>query len=161
MKNRIEQINAALEDNLTRTIDFFGGLTPKQLETQIYEGEEKWAARQILAHLASIEGTMHWLFKDIQSGGPGSPPDFDIDRFNRTSVRKLDDHGVSELIEKFTSVRKETIAIVSQMTDADLGREGRHAFHGHGKLERFIRWASEHVDLHIEDIRKAISPHIS
>ena len=156
MKNRIEQISAALEDNLTTTIAFFEGLTPQQIETAVYQEEVHWTAKQVLAHFASIEGTMHWLFKDIQAGGPGSPPDFDVDRFNLTQVRKLDGHQISELIEKFKSVRRETISIVSQMTDADLDREGRHAFHGLGKLERFIRWAYEHVDLHIEDIRKAV-----
>ena len=78
------------------------------------------------------------------------------DRFNLTQVPKLDHHSIDELIEKFKAVRKETIAIVSRMTDADLDREGRHAFHGQGKLGRFIRWAYEHVDLHIEDIRKAL-----
>ena len=156
MENRRHQIIAGLEANLTNTVSFFGELTPQQLETAVYEDEVKWTDRQILAHFSSIERSMHWLFNDILAGGPGSPPDFDVDRFNLTQVRKLDDHGLSELIEKFRSVRKETIAMVSRMTDADLDREGRHAFHGHGKLERFIRWAYEHVDLHIQDIRKAI-----
>ena len=31
-----------------------------------------------------------------------------------------------------------------------------HAFHGHGRLDRFIRWAYEHVRLHEEDIRKVL-----
>jgi len=158
MEDRCTQINAALEENLTRTISFFNKLTPQQLETAVYEGELEWTARQILAHFATIEATMHWLFKDLQAGGPGSPPDFDVDRFNRTQVGKLDDLELAALIEKFKSVRRETMAIVSQMSDSDLDREGRHAFHGHGKLERFIHWTYEHVDLHIEDIRKAIDP---
>jgi GNAT superfamily N-acetyltransferase len=156
MENRCSQIINGLEANLANSVAFFSRLTPQQLETEVYGGEVKWTARQILAHFATIEGTMHWLFKDIQSGGPGSPPDFDVDRFNRSQVQKLDGHGLTELIEIFESVRKRTIAIVSRMTDADLDREGRHAFHGHGKLDRFIRWACEHVDLHIEDIRKAL-----
>ncbi len=156
MKDRCNQIKAALEENLTRTISFFFALTPQQLETAVYEGDVKWTAKQILAHFASIEGTMHWLFKDIQAGGAGSPPDFDLDRFNRTQVRKYDDLALEDLIQKFKSVRQETMAIVAEMTDSDLDREGRHAFHGHGKLERFIHWAYEHVDLHIEDIRKAV-----
>lgn len=42
------------------------------------------------------------------------------------------------------------------MTEADLDREGRHAFHGHGKLERFIRWAREHADLHMSDVRRVM-----
>jgi hypothetical protein len=42
------------------------------------------------------------------------------------------------------------------MKEEDLGREGRHAFHGHGKLDRFICWAYEHAQLHEADIRKVL-----
>jgi hypothetical protein len=48
------------------------------------------------------------------------------------------------------------IDIVSAMTESDLDREGRHAFHGHGKLERFIRWAYEHAQIHEDEIRAAL-----
>ena len=156
MPTRREDILAELEKGLTTTISFFSDLSPHQLDTEVYEDDVKWTAKQILAHFVTIETSMHWLFRDILAGGPGSPPDFDLDRFNSTQVEKLGDHTVPDLLERFKAVRQETIAIVEQMAETDLDREGRHAFHGHGKLERFIRWAPEHVDLHIEDIRKAM-----
>jgi hypothetical protein len=96
---------------------------------------------------------MHWLFNNILSGGPGSPEDFDFERFNRTQPIKLDELNVDELIREFRSVRKKTISMVMEMSEDDLDREGLHAFHGHGKLERFIRWAYEHVQIHENDIR--------
>jgi hypothetical protein len=157
MKDRRKEIGTELEKGMTETIAFFSALTPQQLETTVYEDDVKWTALQILAHLATIESSMHWLFKDILAGGAGSPPDFDLDRFNYNQVKKLDDQTVDELLERFKTVRLETITIVDQMTEADLDREGRHAFHGHGKLERFIRWAAEHADLHIADIGKAMA----
>lgn len=99
---------------------------------------------------------MHWLFNDILAGGPGSPEGFDVDRFNRTQPAKLDGLTLDELVKRFTTVRQETIAIVKNMSDKDLDREGRHAFHGQGKLGRFIHWAYEHVRLHEDDVRKAL-----
>ncbi len=60
------------------------------------------------------------------------------------------------MIDQFRGVRTETIAIVAGMTDADLNREGRHPFHGHGRLERFIRWAYEHQRFHINDVRQVL-----
>jgi len=45
--------------------------------------------QEILAHFITIERSMHRLFKDILSGGRGSRPDFDVERFNRTQPRKL------------------------------------------------------------------------
>ncbi len=70
--------------------------------------------------------------------------------------RKLDGLSLDELIRQFEAVRSDTILIVKDMSEKDLDREGWHVFHGHDKLERFIRWAYEHVNLHAADIRKVI-----
>lgn len=75
---------------------------------------------------------------------------------NLTQTKKLDGLTVEELIEQFKLVREDTIAIVQGMSEQDLNREGMHAFHGHGKLERFIIWAYEHVRIHEDEIRKVI-----
>ena len=99
---------------------------------------------------------MQWLFQDLLAGGPGSPEDFDLDRFNRTQPKKLDGLSLGDLCDQFRSGRREIIAIVENMADKDLDREGRHAFHGHGRLERFITWVYEHARLHLDDIRKIL-----
>ena len=70
---------------------------------------------------------------------------------------KLDHLALSEVIDRFRSVRAETVDIVAAMTDADLDREGRHPFHGHGRLDRFVRWAYEHQRFHINDVRQALN----
>lgn len=156
MTDRRTEIIAELEENLKNSISFFKSLSDDELSVQVYTDGAKWTVKQVLAHFITIERSMHWLFKDILSGGSGSPDDFDVDRFNLTQTRKLDGLTVQELIEQFKSVREDTIAIVSGMTEQDFNREGMHAFHGHGKLERFIKWAFEHVGIHEEDIRKAL-----
>jgi len=158
MKDRRADIIAELKKNLEDTVVFLRSLKPQELGIQIYEDGAKWTVKQVLAHFVTIEGTMQWLFKDILAGGPGSPEDFDVDRFNRSQPKKLDGLSIAELITQFKSVRENTISIVGAMSDADFDREGRHAFHGHGKLERFIRWTYEHVNLHLDDIRKKRTP---
>ncbi|MBT8407262.1 MAG: DinB family protein, partial [Deltaproteobacteria bacterium] len=107
-------------------------------------------------HFITIERSMHWLFKNISSGGSGAPEDFDIERFNRTQTSKLDEFTLDELISQFRTGREETISIVKEFSEDDLDREGLHAFHGHGKLERFIRWAYEHTRIHENEIRQAL-----
>lgn len=156
MTDRRAEIIADLEKGLKNSISFFRSLSDEQLGAPVYADGAQWTVKQVLAHFITIERSMHWLFKDILSGGPGSPSDFDVDRFNLTQTRKLDGLPLAELLEQFTSVRKDTIAIVSGMTEQDLDREGRHAFHGHGKLERFIVWAHEHASIHENDIRTAL-----
>lgn len=155
MTNQRAEIINELENGLETTIALYESLSFEQLKVQVYN-DPNWTVKQVLAHFITIEKTMHWLFKDILSGGPGSPEGFDVDRFNRTQPVKLDGLTINELVAKYESVRQETIAIVSNMTEEDLNREGRHAFHGQGKLGRFIRWAYEHVQLHEDDVRKAL-----
>ena len=107
--------------------------------------------------MPTIERSMHRLFRNILDGGPGASKDFDLERFNRSQPRKLDGLALDNLIDQFRDVRRETIAIVEGMADADLDRRGWHPFHGDGRLERFIRWAYEHVRLHQADIRRELA----
>ncbi|MBT8366819.1 MAG: DinB family protein [Deltaproteobacteria bacterium] len=157
MDRRRDGIIAELGNNQGEIVTFFKGLNSEQLGMIVYSEDPVWTVQQVLAHFITIERTMQWLFKDILAGGPGSPEDFDVDRFNRTQPRKLDGLSLDELIDKFRSVRQDTIAIVEGMENKDLDRKGRHAFHGHGKLERFIVWAYEHARLHLDDIRKILT----
>jgi hypothetical protein len=156
MTDRRDEIAAALERGLAETVSFFKSLSADELRTQVYQDGAQWTVQQVLAHFIAIERSMHWLFKDIQSGGQGSPPDFDVNRFNLTQTRRYDGLALNELIARFKAVRHETIRIVREMQEKDLDREGLHAFHGKGKLDRFIRWAYEHARLHEDDIRRML-----
>lgn len=154
--DRREEIIATLEKGVERSIAFFKSLTPDQLAEEIYQDGARWTAQQVVAHFIAIERSMQWLFNNMLSGGEGAPADFDVDRYNQSQTRKFDDLPLHGLIERLQRVRRETIDIVSAMSESDLDREGRHAFHGHGKLERFIRWADEHMQIHEEEIKAAL-----
>jgi len=156
MADRRTDIIAELEKGGEDSIVFFKSLTADELNVQVYQDRAKWTAKQVLAHFITIERSMHWLFKNISSGGSGSPEDFDIELFNRTQTSKLDELTLDELISQFKAVREKTISIVRELSEEDLDLEGLHAFHGHGKLERFIRWAYEHVRIHQDEIRQAL-----
>lgn len=157
MSSRKKTIIDDLQKESRKTIEFYQSLHPDQLQVQVYHSEPHWTVRQVLAHFITIERSMQWLFLNLLEGGAGTPEDFDLDRYNRTQPVKLDGFSLADLIAKFTAVRRKTIAIIDGMEDADLERQGRHAFFGHGKLERFISWASEHERRHKEDVRKALA----
>jgi len=157
MMTRQTDIIAILISSADGTVQLFAGLSPEQLQTPVYTEEVQWTVRQVLAHLITIEKTMHWLFRNILDGGPGSPDDFDVARFNRTQPQKLDHLSLQQLLQRFRTVREETIAIVAGMADADFDREGWHVFLGRDRLERFIRWAYEHARLHEDDVRQALA----
>ncbi len=156
MTDRRAAIAAELERGLAESVSFFKSLSPDELRTQVYPDGAQWTVQQVLGHFAAIERSMQALFRNILAGGPWAPPDFDFERYNRSQTSKYDGLTIDELIERFTAVRGETIRIVREMQEADLDREGLHAFHGKGKLDRFIRWAYEHVRIHEEEIRNAL-----
>jgi len=139
MDNRRGGIIAELKNNEEEIITFYKDLNAIQLGMMVYPEDPGWTVQQVLAHFITIERSMQWLFKDILAGGPGSPEDFDVDRFNLTQPRKLDGLSLDELFAKFRSVRRDTIALVEGMADKDLDREGRHAFHGHGRTGAIYR----------------------
>ena len=160
MSERQREIIETLQRSADETVKLYTPLTPEQLQMPVYSEEVHWTVRQVLAHLVTIEKTMHWLFRNMLDGGPGSPEDFDVARFNRSQPQKLDHLSLPELMRQFMTVRQETIAIVTDMADSDFDREGRHVFLGHDRLERFIRWAYEHARLHEDDVRQALAPSI-
>lgn len=157
MDDRKMEITATLRAAANDTATLFASLAPQDLGVPVYTEEVQWSVRRVLAHLVTIEKSMHALFRNMLAGGPGSPEDFDILHFNRSQPQKLDSLPMPELIERFKAVREETVAIVAGMADGDLDREGRHVFLGHDRLERFVRWAYEHARLHEEDVRRALS----
>ena len=159
MMERKQAIITELQNAAEETTALFAPLAADQLERPVYTESIRWNVRQVLAHLVTIEQSMQWLFRNLLEGGPGAPEDFDIDRFNRSQPAKLDHLPLPELLDQFRRVRAATVSIVAGMADADFDREGRHPFHGHGRLERFIRWAFEHQRLHEEDVRRALAEH--
>jgi hypothetical protein len=111
MLDRRIDMTQTLEKGAARTITFFKALPPADLDRPVYVDDVHWTVRQVLAHFITIEKSMRWLFRNMLTGGPGSPQDFDLERFNRTQPAKLDGLSLDELIERFGAVRKETIAI--------------------------------------------------
>lgn len=156
MTSRKEDIIRQLSASAEATARFFSDLKEEQLGLNVYADGLQWTAAQVLAHLVVIEKSMHRLFESLLQGGPGAPRDFDIERFNRSQTGKLEGLSRDDLLKRFSQVRSRTVAMVEQMSEADLDREGWHPFHGHGRLERFIRWAYEHAALHEDDIRAVV-----
>src|SRR5512136_319969 len=95
--SRRDDIIAELERELSESLTFFGALPAEALDRQVYADGAQWSVRQVLAHLITIERSMHVLFRNILAGGTGGSEAFDVDRFNRTQPRKLDGLRPAEL----------------------------------------------------------------
>jgi hypothetical protein len=69
---------------------------------------------------------------------------------------KTKDLSVVELLEKYKSVRAETITWVSGLTDEELEIKGRHPFLGETTLREMIKMLYLHNQIHYRDLKKAL-----
>jgi hypothetical protein len=138
------------------TVKLFEGLAADQWTTLVYSEDAAWDARSLLSHFVSAEHSLLKLFQGIAAGGPGSPEDFDLDRYNQSRIAKLADKTPDELIEDFRVARAAMIDWVKGLTDADLEKRGRHAAYGVDRLEVFLEAVYTHNLNHESDLRAAL-----
>jgi hypothetical protein len=140
-----------------KTVIFFRSLSVEQWEQTVYTEESMWRIRDVLAHYMTAEIGFLDLFGDILDGGPGVRKDFDIDRFNASQQEKVKDFSTGQLIEQFIMVRAEMVAFVSELSDSDLQKKGRHPFLEETTLAEMIKMVYRHNQIHYRDIRKIIA----
>jgi hypothetical protein len=138
-----------------KTLAFFQSLAGEQWEQRIYTEGTQWTAQHVLAHFVLTENAILELIDVILSGGPGAPEGFDIDGFNESRIILLREVPPVELIERFAEARQTTITRVSQMTETDLARVGRHPALGLTPIEDFLKLLYRHNQIHQRDVRRA------
>ncbi|MFN8422658.1 MAG: DinB family protein [Anaerolineae bacterium] len=154
---RRDALVAELRASRDRVAAFYRALPPTALDVRVYDDGARWTAKQVLAHLITIERTMPLLWKAILAGtSAASSAEFDLERFNRAQPAKLDPLTVDELLARFDDVRAASIERVEALDEADLDRVGVHPFLGEGTMERFVAWAWVHADGHLADVRGAV-----
>jgi hypothetical protein len=140
-----------------KTRQFFEAMPAVDWDLQVYSDGGQWRIRQILAHFVATEASLQRLVTNIRDGGEGSPPDFDINRFNESHVGRLEGRLPSELISEFFELRQRTAQMVAQLNPEDLQRTGRHPFLGIASLEEIIKLMYRHNQIHQRDIRKRVN----
>jgi hypothetical protein len=157
----LEGLRQGRDDALTR----FSALPADQWESGRYENG--WNARQILAHVASIEWTYPRLIdiaarataeprpkSGLKPGDlPTRPAAGGILSYNDRQVEKRAGVPVAELIEEFRSNREATIAAFESADDDLLATPIRSAGGITGPLASVVyQIAVLHVRMHVNDI---------
>ncbi len=162
----LEELSSGQQDLLDR----LGALPENRFEQGRYEGG--WNARQILAHVASIEWTYPKLIDiarqgppDQASGGSVKAPEGSqrstqarpvkggIGSYNERQVEKRAQASVAELLAEFKKNRHATIEAFEQADEALLKVEIRSAGGIPGPLATVIYYvAVVHVAGHVNDI---------
>ncbi len=135
---------------------FFSALSESEWNTEVYTEGAVWTIRNILAHFVTSERAFVKLFEGIRQGGPGVSADFVIDRYNASQQARTRDITPAELLDQYRRVREVMVEWVSQISDSDLEKIGRHPFLGETSLREMIRMVYIHNQIHYRDLRRAL-----
>jgi uncharacterized protein (TIGR03083 family) len=165
MPTRQELILNRLQEEGRKTAAYFRTLSETDLAERVYTTGPGWQARDVLAHFVSAEQTLTLYGRQVLAGGSGAPEDFVIDEFNAIEVAGLRGRAPGDLVAQFETARAATAAMVTEMTEADFDRVGRHPWFGRVPLEQMLKLVYRHNMLHERDVRRALEtgqpvPHV-
>ncbi|MDO8754342.1 MAG: DinB family protein [Anaerolineales bacterium] len=154
--SEITELAEKLKSEGEKFVDIFSGLTEDQWKAEVYTEGTIWTIRNILSHFVTSERGLVKLFEQIRQGGSGAADDFSIDRFNESQQEKTKDLSIAELLEKYKSVRAETIAWVSGLKESELEITGRHPFLEMTTIREMVKMLYIHNQVHYRDLKKAL-----
>ncbi len=150
-------LSEKLKSEGNKFADFFSSLSEAQLQLEVYADGELWTIRNVLAHLMTSERGLVKLFEQIRQGGAGAADDFSIDRHNASQQVKTKDLTPAELLEQYKEVRANSAAWVSDLSDEDLEKKGRHPFLGETVIREMVKMLYIHNQTHLRDIKKILN----
>lgn len=117
----------------------------------------QWLARDVLAHLAISEAGQLVALTRVLAGDLAVPADFDLNRYNRGSVKKRADKNVAELLAEIEAAHAQMLERLEQTAEADLDKTGRHARGDTLTIEQFFQRITAHRLAHAEELRRALA----
>lgn len=131
-------------------------MTPEQWEMPVQADGEQWTARQLVIHLSTAEPGLLVQMQRTVVGEQTIPDDFDLNRWNNSRVRKGADLTQADLQARLAENRAQVLAFVDTLTEADMGKEGRHPLFGMMTIAAYLQLIGDHELLHTGEIRAAL-----
>lgn len=149
-----------IKDKLTavrqETLRVVGQMTVEEWNRPAGEGEsegEPWRAIDVLRHVTDSERGMTALMAQIQAGGEGVPADFDLERWNRRVVTKMQDKGPAELLADMGANRQALFAFIDTLAGDDWAKKGRHASLRILSIEQVCHLIADHERAHVQELQ--------
>jgi hypothetical protein len=144
----------------TESLAVLKSLTPEQWAMPVPSDEgAQWTARDVLAHLAVSEGGQLGQVTRLLAGEQTVPPDFDLNRFNRGSIKKRADRTVEEMLAEIETVHAQVLAALDAVAEADLDKAGRHARGDTLTVAEFFTRITAHRRDHTNQLKQALGVH--
>ena len=137
-------------------VSIFKGLADEQWNQEVYTEGATWTIRNVLSHFVTSERGLLKLFEQIRQGGPGAADDFSIDRYNAAMQARSLELTPHELLEQYRSIRADSVAWTSALSETDLEIQGRHPFLGMTTIREMIKMLYIHNLTHYRDMKKVL-----
>jgi uncharacterized damage-inducible protein DinB len=154
-----EQIQA-LRDYLTaaheETWAVLTHLKNEDFQKHVYSaGDVEWSVRDVLAHMADAERGLLGQIRRLLVGEPTVPDNFDLNRWNRSAVRKRAGQSHQEILSDLEQAHQTILTALSQVDPTQLDRVGRHPDGRLLTVDGYFRRIADHRREHTVDIQRA------
>lgn len=152
-KQTIKEELREAREGLYRAI---AGLTDAQWQDRAYSEEGgEWRVLDVLRHIVDSERGMTALMAQVRAGGAGVPDDFDLNRWNRRVVEKMQARSLDDLTTALAQNRVALFDFIDGLADEDWDKKGRHASGYIMTIEEVCRLIAAHERAHTADILAA------
>lgn len=157
MSQRKQEIRDYVERRHEETWQVLESLSPEELELKVYGhgGDQGWTVRELVAHLADAEPGLLAQARRVAAGEPPLPPDFDINRWNRSAVRRRKDEPFEAQLRSIASAHEEALQFLGEVDESALDREGVRPGQERLTVEGYFRRMVDHRAEHVEDLQRA------
>ena len=154
---KIKAIRQKLGDTRAELLALAHELTEEQWEHSAFSEGSEWRVVDVFRHIADSERGMTNLMIQVKQGGEGVPADFDLHRWNRRAVSKLQDKTPEELLEGMHTSRQALWALIDTLEPDDWEKKGRHASLRIMTIEEICHLIADHELNHANGIREAMA----
>ncbi len=153
-KEGIKARLTATREQLLATLD---ELTDEQWYGAAYSEEGgDWRVLDILRHVTDSERGMTALMAQLKAGGAGVSADFDLNRWNRRVVEKLQGKTAADMRAALIENRAGLFAFIDTLDEEDWEKKGRHASGHILTIEQVCKLIARHERDHLAEIRTAV-----
>lgn len=156
-QDKKDAIKQKLDKTRETLLTLVSGLTEKEWQALAFSEESDWRVIDIIRHVADSERGMTNLMMQIKQGGEGVPPDFDLDRWNRRAVSKLQEKTPQELLAGMSESRAVLMSFIETLEPDDWAKKGRHASLRIMSIEEICNLIADHEEMHGAGIRQALA----
>jgi len=154
---RIETIIDRLQTSRERLNAVLDRVPESLWEQEIYNDRDKWTLRQLLIHLMVVDQGQANVTRGVAEGKNLIPEDYDLNRYNSTSVGKRQAVTVEEARASLAQSRASLITWLNQIDDSVLDKEGRHAILQTMSVDQMLNVIAGHEEGHTMDIEAMVA----